>query len=65
MSKPVLYTFPGSVWAAAPNLALAELGIDADFSEVNLVEGANFTRNPNGTLPPLPTRGSHTRALRK
>ncbi|KAH9985908.1 hypothetical protein BJV77DRAFT_1071204 [Russula vinacea] len=50
--------FPASVWAAAPHLALAELGIDADFSEVNLIEGANFNPeflklNPNATLPTL------------
>jgi len=62
MSKPVLYTFPGSVWAAAPHLALGELGIDADFSEVNLFEGANFNPeflklNPNGTLPTLTHEG--------
>ncbi|KAH9985910.1 hypothetical protein BJV77DRAFT_1030743 [Russula vinacea] len=54
MSKPVLYTSPGSVWASAPHLALPELGIDADFSEVNLLEGANFNPeflklNPNAT----------------
>ncbi|KAF8498199.1 hypothetical protein F5888DRAFT_1794261 [Russula emetica] len=57
---PVLYTFPGSVWAAAPHLALfvfipGELGIDADFSEVNLFE-ASF-QNPNGTLPTLTHEG--------
>jgi len=62
MSKPVLYTFPGSVWAAAPELAIAELGIDADSSEVNLFEGANFNPeflklNPNATLPTLTHEG--------
>lgn len=62
MSKPVLYTFPGSVWAAAPQLALAELGIDADLREVNLFEGANFSPeflklNPNATLPTLTHEG--------
>ncbi|KAI0297030.1 hypothetical protein B0F90DRAFT_1819579 [Multifurca ochricompacta] len=40
--QPVLYTFPHSVWAAAPHLALGELGLDADPRVVNLIEGANF-----------------------
>ncbi|KAI0261315.1 hypothetical protein BGY98DRAFT_1104453 [Russula aff. rugulosa BPL654] len=36
-----------------------ELGIDADFSKVNIVKGANFSLeflklNPNATLPTLP-----------
>ncbi|KAI0252302.1 hypothetical protein BJV78DRAFT_1204333 [Lactifluus subvellereus] len=58
MTKPVLYTFPRSVWSAAPHLALAELGIDAEFKIVDLVEGANFDPeflklNPNATLPTL------------
>ncbi|KAI0297024.1 hypothetical protein B0F90DRAFT_1819574 [Multifurca ochricompacta] len=50
MSKPVLYTFPHSVWAAAPHLALPRV--------VNLIEGANFDPefvkvNPHATLPTL------------
>jgi len=58
MSKPILYTFPLAVWPSAPHLALAELGIDADFSIVNLVEGENFKPeflklNPNATIPTL------------
>lgn len=58
MSKPILYTFPNSIWAAAAHLALAELEIDADFQVVNLAEGANFDPeflkiNPNATLPTL------------
>jgi len=62
MSKPVLYTFPGSIWAAAPHLAAAELSIDVDFSKVNLFEGANFNPeflklNPNATLPTLTHEG--------
>jgi len=62
MSKPILYTSAGSIWAAAPHLALGELGIDADFSEVNLFEGANFNPEflklyPNGTLPTLSHEG--------
>lgn len=62
MSKPVLYTFPHSVWAAAPQLALAELEADADFKVVNLLEGANFDPeflklNPGGTLPTLTHEG--------
>ncbi|KAI9454646.1 hypothetical protein BJY52DRAFT_711869 [Lactarius psammicola] len=62
MSKPVLYTFPHSVWAAAPQLALAELDVDAEFKIVNLIEGANFDPeflklNPNGTIPTLAHEG--------
>ncbi|KAL1952024.1 hypothetical protein VTO73DRAFT_1173 [Trametes versicolor] len=65
MSKPVFYTFGHSVWAAAPELAIAELGYADDAIEtkvVNLVEGANFHPdflkiNPNGTLPTLEADG--------
>jgi len=58
MSKPILYTFPNSIWAAAAHLALAELEIEADFQVVNLAEGANYDPeflkiNPNATLPTL------------
>ncbi|KAI0272243.1 hypothetical protein BGY98DRAFT_1001397 [Russula aff. rugulosa BPL654] len=58
MSKPVLYTFPNSIWATAAHLALAELEIEANFQVVNLAEGANFNPeflkiNPNATLPTL------------
>jgi len=58
----VLYTFSHSVWSAAPHLAVAELGIDAEFKTVNLVEGANFDPeflklNPGATLPTLTDNG--------
>jgi hypothetical protein len=42
MTKPVLYTFPLSVWSAAPQLALAELDVDVDFKIIDLSEGANY-----------------------
>jgi len=59
MSKPVFYTFGGSVWAAAPELAILELGYEPDAIDkrvVNLMEGENFKPsfiaiNPNATLP--------------
>ncbi|EEB95385.1 hypothetical protein MPER_05655 [Moniliophthora perniciosa FA553] len=64
MSKPVLYTFGGSVWAAAPELAVAELYPDGaiDTKVVNLVQGENFSPsfiklNPNATLPTLEADG--------
>ncbi|TBU35169.1 hypothetical protein BD309DRAFT_977667 [Dichomitus squalens] len=65
MSKPVFYTFGLSVWAAAPELAIAELGYPDDAIEtkvVNLAEGANFTPeflkiNPHATLPTLAADG--------
>ncbi|OSD03506.1 hypothetical protein PYCCODRAFT_1434403 [Trametes coccinea BRFM310] len=65
MSKPTFYTFGLSVWSAAPELALAELGYPDDAIEtkvVNLVEGENFTPqfieiNPNATLPTLVADG--------
>ncbi|KAH9034224.1 hypothetical protein EDB85DRAFT_2144492 [Lactarius pseudohatsudake] len=58
MAKPVLYTFPQSVWAVAPQLALAELDVDADLEIVNPLEGANFDPqflklSPHGALPTL------------
>ncbi|KAI0297054.1 hypothetical protein B0F90DRAFT_1635100, partial [Multifurca ochricompacta] len=54
--------FPHSVWAAAPHLALGELGLDADPKVVNLIEGANFDPefvkvNPHATLPTLTHEG--------
>jgi len=63
MSKPVLYTFPLSVWSAAPQLALVELDVDVDFKVVDLSKGANFDPeflklNPNGTLPTLTHGGN-------
>ncbi|KAH8120122.1 hypothetical protein DFH11DRAFT_1558459 [Phellopilus nigrolimitatus] len=66
MSKPVLYTFGGSVWSAAPELAIAELGYSSDAIEtkvVNLVNGENFAPsfikiNPNATLPTLTANGT-------
>uniref|UniRef100_A0A0W0GBG9 GST N-terminal domain-containing protein n=1 Tax=Moniliophthora roreri TaxID=221103 RepID=A0A0W0GBG9_MONRR len=64
MSKPVLYTFSGSAWAAAPELAVAELYPDGaiDMKVVNLVRGENFNPsfiklNPNATLPTLEADG--------
>ncbi|KAJ6519541.1 hypothetical protein C8R45DRAFT_951849 [Mycena sanguinolenta] len=56
-----LYVFSHSVWAAAAELAVAELGYkegDITFKTVNLLEGENFLPwflkiNPNGTLPTL------------
>ncbi|KAJ7275326.1 hypothetical protein B0H12DRAFT_252818 [Mycena haematopus] len=64
MSK-TLYVFPHSVWAAAAELAVAELGYkegDVTFKVVNLIEGENFAPwflkiNPNGTLPTLESDG--------
>ncbi|KZS93135.1 hypothetical protein SISNIDRAFT_102008 [Sistotremastrum niveocremeum HHB9708] len=61
MSTPVIYTFGGSVWAAAPALAIGELDYPEGAikeTEVNLVNGANFDPkfvkiNPNATLPTL------------
>ncbi|KAG2129951.1 hypothetical protein DEU56DRAFT_489271 [Suillus clintonianus] len=65
MSKPILYTFGHSVWAAAPELALIELGYTQDDVEkkvVNLAEGENFAPafldiNPQGTVPTLEAGG--------
>ncbi|KAI5122581.1 hypothetical protein M0805_004798 [Coniferiporia weirii] len=65
MSKPVLYTFGGSVWSAAPELALQELGYGSDGVEtkiINLVNGENFDPsfikiNPKATLPTLAANG--------
>ncbi|KAJ7783466.1 hypothetical protein DFH07DRAFT_864483 [Mycena maculata] len=57
-----LYIFAGSVWAAAAELAVAELGYKAGetiiIQNVNLVQGENFAPsfiklNPNATLPTL------------
>ncbi|KAI1797809.1 hypothetical protein LXA43DRAFT_268290 [Ganoderma leucocontextum] len=61
MSKPVFYTFGMSVWAAAPELAIAELDYPEGAIEtkvINLAEGANFSTeflkiNPQATLPTL------------
>ncbi|KAJ7900079.1 hypothetical protein B0H14DRAFT_2429444 [Mycena olivaceomarginata] len=60
-----LYVFSYSVWAAAAELAVAELGYkegDVTFKAINLVEGENFTPsflaiNPAGTLPTLEADG--------
>ncbi|EJD04159.1 uncharacterized protein FOMMEDRAFT_106643 [Fomitiporia mediterranea MF3/22] len=65
MSKPVLYTFGGSVWAAVPELAIRELGYFPDGIEIkiiNLLKGENFNPsfvkvNPNATLPTLTADG--------
>ncbi|KAK7015877.1 hypothetical protein VNI00_019019 [Paramarasmius palmivorus] len=64
MSKPVLYTFGGSVWAAAPELAVAELYPEGsiDTKVINLLQGENFNPtfiklNPNATLPTLEANG--------
>ncbi|KAG9314523.1 hypothetical protein JVU11DRAFT_5320 [Chiua virens] len=61
MSKPVLYTFPLSVWASVPELAIRELGYTPDDIErkiIDLVQGENFAPaflniNPKGTLPTI------------
>ncbi|KAI0282030.1 hypothetical protein BC826DRAFT_1066882 [Russula brevipes] len=50
-----------SIWSAAP-ASLAELGIDADFSVVNLIEAENFSPeflklNPKATIPTLTHKG--------
>ncbi|KAF7339894.1 GST N-terminal domain-containing protein [Mycena venus] len=60
-----LYLFAGSVWAAAAELAVTELGYKEDditFKSINLVEGENFMPsflkiNPAGTLPTLECDG--------
>ncbi|KAJ7659565.1 hypothetical protein DFH06DRAFT_1269111 [Mycena polygramma] len=60
MSK-TLYTFGPSVWSAAAELALTELGYtegDVAIQSVNLLEGENYSPwflklNPNGTIPTL------------
>ncbi|THU94828.1 hypothetical protein K435DRAFT_829212 [Dendrothele bispora CBS 962.96] len=64
MSKPILYTFSGSVWAAVPELLIADLyPQDAIESKVvNLVDGENFhpsfiKLNPKATLPTLEADG--------
>jgi len=62
MSKPTVYTFPHSVWAAVAEIAVAELGVDVEFKTVNLLNGENFEPtflklNPKATLPTL-TAGS-------
>ncbi|KAF7319917.1 GST N-terminal domain-containing protein [Mycena kentingensis (nom. inval.)] len=54
----ILYVFQASVWAAAAELAAAELAFDGECKIVNLVNGENFSpefmkKNPNGTLPTL------------
>jgi len=58
MSKPTVYTFAHSVWAAVAEIAVAELGVDVEFKQVNLLDGANFEPsflklNPKATLPTL------------
>jgi len=58
MTKPVVYTFGHSVWAAVAEIAVAELGVDVEFKTIDLLNGANFEPtflklNPNGTLPTL------------
>ncbi|KAF7306659.1 GST N-terminal domain-containing protein [Mycena indigotica] len=61
----ILYVFAGSVWAAAAELAIAELGYTEPnliVKTVNLIEGENFSpdfikKNPNATLPTLEEDG--------
>ncbi|KAA1475923.1 hypothetical protein DENSPDRAFT_883926 [Dentipellis sp. KUC8613] len=64
MSKPIFYTFPLSVWSAAPELALIELDLvdKVDKQVVDLLKGDNFKPdfiklNPNATLPTLAADG--------
>ncbi|KAJ7511294.1 hypothetical protein B0H11DRAFT_2386990 [Mycena galericulata] len=61
-----LYAFGGSIWSAAAELAVAELGyqegVDITTKIVNLFDGENFTSaflklNPEGTLPTLEADG--------
>ncbi|KAF8559255.1 hypothetical protein OG21DRAFT_1474229 [Imleria badia] len=61
MSKPILFTYPGSVWASVPELAIRELGYasgDIVNRVINLGRGENFAPtflniNPHGTLPTM------------
>ncbi|KAK0246057.1 hypothetical protein EDD85DRAFT_783775 [Armillaria nabsnona] len=62
--SPTLYTYGGSVWSAAPELAIAELyPADAIATKtINLVNGENFDPafidiNPSATLPTLTAGG--------
>ncbi|KAL1413633.1 hypothetical protein Q8F55_001411 [Vanrija albida] len=67
MSKPILYTFAGSVWVHAPLVAITESGYapgDITLETVNLAQGANFNPeflkvNPNGTVPVFVTTDGH------
>ncbi|KAJ7720974.1 hypothetical protein DFH07DRAFT_858227 [Mycena maculata] len=61
-----LYTFGGSIWSAAPELAIVELGyqdgLDVTTKVINLFDGENCSPsflelNPNGTLPTLESDG--------
>ncbi|KAF7322263.1 hypothetical protein HMN09_00003700 [Mycena chlorophos] len=66
MPSRTLYTFGRSVWAAAAELAAADLGYtenDITYKTLNLMEGGNFSaefleKNPNGTLPTLEVDGT-------
>ncbi|CAO1638827.1 unnamed protein product [Sympodiomycopsis kandeliae] len=59
--KAQLYSFPGSVWASVPRLALIEKGYhaeDVEIKTVDLAKGENFAPafiriNPKATLPTL------------
>lgn len=59
--KAQLYSFPGSVWASVPRLALVEKGYhpeDIEIKTVDLIKGENFSPayiriNPKATLPTL------------
>ncbi|KAI0053287.1 hypothetical protein FA95DRAFT_716931 [Auriscalpium vulgare] len=60
-----LYVFGHSVWSAAPELAVADLGFSDKVVKktINLVEGKNFNPsflkiNANATLPTLTTEGT-------
>jgi glutathione S-transferase len=58
MTKPVVYTFTHSVWAAVAEIAVAELNVDVEFKQVVLINGENFEPsflkiNSKGTLPTL------------
>lgn len=56
-----LYSFPGSVWASVPRIALVEKGYasnDVEIKTVDLFQGENFSPtylrlNPSGTVPTL------------
>ncbi|KAG8835759.1 hypothetical protein FRC20_007180, partial [Serendipita sp. 405] len=62
MSKPVLYLFGGSVWAAVPHLAFEELGYTDEIKQetVSVLEGENLDLpyvkiSAQATIPALVT----------
>ena len=59
--KATLYSFPLSLWATAPRIALIEKGYtptDVEIKTVDLLKAENYAPqylriNPNGTIPTL------------